>query len=39
MTGTLRAIIGLQRPCPRTAQARASRQKSLILSALERPVA
>jgi len=39
MTRTLRAVIGLQRPRPRAAQARASYQKSLILSALERPVA
>ena len=39
MTGTLRAIIGLQRPCSSSAQARASRQKSLVVSASERPVA
>ena len=39
MTGTLRAIIGFQRPCPSSAQARASRQRSPVVRALERPVA
>jgi hypothetical protein len=38
-TGTLRAIIGLQRPCPSSAQTRAWRQKSLVVSALETLVA
>jgi len=39
MTGTLRAIIGVQRPCPSSAQAHFAPEWSLVVSALERPVA